>query len=96
MTGTMTSMANLAIYLERQLRRPVVDRTGLSGKYDFQLDWTPDSGPCSASAANSDNGASDSPSIFTAIEEKLGLKLASTKGPVEVIVVDHAEKADEN
>jgi bla regulator protein BlaR1 len=95
MTGTMTSMANLAVYLERQLRRPVADRTGLSGKYNFQLDWTPDSGPCSP-AANSDNGSSDAPSIFTAIEEKLGLKLESTKGPIEVIVVDRAEKADEN
>ncbi len=92
-TGTMASIGNLAVYLERQLRRPVVDRTGLSGKYNFQLDWTPDSGPCSASV---DSALSDAPSIFTAIEEKLGLKLESTKAPVEVIVVERAEKADEN
>lgn len=88
-TGTLTSMANLAVYLERQLRRPVADRTGLSGSYNFQIDWMPDSGPCLAADP-------DAPSIFTALEEKLGLKLESTKGPVEVIVVDHAEKADEN
>jgi uncharacterized protein (TIGR03435 family) len=87
--GTTTSMANLAVYLERQLRRPVVDRTGLTDRYSFQLEWTPDSGPCSAVS-------SDGPSIFTALQENLGLKLESTKGPVETIMVDHAEKADEN
>jgi uncharacterized protein (TIGR03435 family) len=100
MTGTMASMANLAVYLERQLRRPVVDRTGLSGRYNFQLEWTPDSGPCSTPLDGSGPGApvnsSDGPSIFTAVQEKLGLKLESTKGPVTVIVIDHAEKADEN
>jgi uncharacterized protein (TIGR03435 family) len=90
-TGTMASMASLAVYLERQLRRPVVDRTQLSGKYNFQFEWTPDSGPCPG-----DSVSSDGPSIFTAIEEKLGLMLESAKGPVEVIVVDRAEKADEN
>jgi uncharacterized protein (TIGR03435 family) len=90
MTGTITPMANLAVYLERQLRRPVVDRTGLPGRYTFQVEWTPDSGPCS------ETGSSDGPSLFTALQEKLGLKLESTKGPVDVIVVDHAEKASEN
>ena len=93
-------MANLAVYLERQLRRPVVDRTGLSGRYNFQLDWTPDSGPCAAPIDEGGPGtpvsSPDGPSIFTAVQEKLGLKLESTKGPVAVIVVDHAEKADEN
>ena len=39
-------MANLAVKLSRQLERPVIDRTGLSGKYDFRFDWTPDTGPC--------------------------------------------------
>jgi uncharacterized protein (TIGR03435 family) len=63
MTGTMTSMANRAVYLERQLKRPVVDRTGLSGRYNFQLDWTPDSGPCPAVP-------SEGPSIFSAVQER--------------------------
>jgi uncharacterized protein (TIGR03435 family) len=95
--GTMASMANLAVYLERQLRRPVVDRTGLSGRYNFQLDWAPDSGPCSMPAdAGAAVGSSDGPSIFTAVQEELGLKLESTKGPVEAVVVDHAQKPDEN
>ena len=93
-------MADLTVYLERQLRRPVADRTALSGRYDFQIGWTPDSGPCSTPVDGGGSGASisssDGPSIFTAIEEKLGMKLESTKGPVEVIVVDHADKADED
>jgi uncharacterized protein (TIGR03435 family) len=98
MTGMRASMANLAFYLSRQLERPVLDHTGLSGRYDFQLDWTPDSGPCSAltDGAGAAAGSSDGPSIFMALQETLGLKLESTKGPVDVIVIDHAEKADEN
>lgn len=100
MTGTRASMGNLAFYLSRQLERPVLDRTGLPGRYDFQLDWAPDSAPCSAAADGAGAGAAansaDGPSIFTALQEKLGLKLESTKGAVEVIVIDHAEKADEN
>jgi bla regulator protein blaR1 len=91
MIGTKASMANLALYLSRQLERPVLDRTGLSGRYDFQLDWTPDSVPCPAST-----GSPDGPSIFTELQEKLGLKLESTKSPVEIIVIDDAEKADDN
>jgi uncharacterized protein (TIGR03435 family) len=90
MTGIRASMANLALYLSRQLERPVLDRTGLSGRYDFQLDWAPDSSACSAPAND------DGPSIFTALQEKLGLRLESTKSPMEIIVVDYAEKADDN
>jgi uncharacterized protein (TIGR03435 family) len=93
MTGTSTSMANLAIMLSRQFDRSVQDRTGLTGKYDFQLAWTPDAGPCGATA---DGLPPDGASIFTALQEQLGLKLESTRGPVEVIIVDHAEKAAEN
>jgi len=98
MTGTMASMTNLRIYLERQLNRPVVDQTDLPGKYNFEFDWTPDAGPCPRPAGTDGVAAdsSDGPSLFTALQEKLGLKLESTKGPVEVIVVDHAEKADDN
>jgi uncharacterized protein (TIGR03435 family) len=90
MTGARASMVNLALYLSRQLERPVLDHTGLSGRYDFHLEWTPDSGPCAAPADG------DGPSIFTALQEKLGLKLESTKSPVEVIVIDYAERADDN
>lgn len=86
-------MAKLAFGLSRQLGRPVQDQTGLDGRYDFTLEFAPDTGPC-AKAANADS--TDAPSIFTAIEEQLGLRLEPAKGPVEVIVIDHAVKADPN
>jgi bla regulator protein blaR1 len=99
MTGTRTTMANLAFALTRQLRRPVVDRTGLDGKYDFQFEWAPEApcgGPPPAPGSDAPPDLSERPSIFTALEERLGLKLEATKGPVEVIVIDRAEKADAN
>jgi bla regulator protein blaR1 len=99
MTGTRTQMANLALVLSRQLGRPVLDRTELAGRYDFQMEWTPDNGPRAAPAEGGSPGAgssADGPSIFTALQEQLGLKLDSTKAPVEIVVVDHAEKAEGN
>jgi uncharacterized protein (TIGR03435 family) len=98
MTGTYTTMANLAFMLTRQLRRPVVDRTGLDGKYDFQIDYTPDAGGCGGPAGEPTAGAAsdERPSIFTAIQETLGLKLEASKGPVEVVVIDRAAKPDAN
>jgi uncharacterized protein (TIGR03435 family) len=71
--------------------RPVVDRTGLTGSIDFTLDFAPqsamDTGATSPSAL---------PSIFTALEEQLGMKLKTETGPVDVIVIDHAEEPTEN
>jgi uncharacterized protein (TIGR03435 family) len=86
LTARSVSMARLADFLARPragLGRPVVDKTGLAGAFDFTLDWTPDR----------DAQASEAPlSIFVALEEQLGLKLEAQKGPVEVLVVDHVEK----
>lgn len=87
MTGMKATMTNLAYTLSRQLSHPVLDRTSLTGKYDFQLVWTPDTA-CPA--------PTEGPSIFTALQEQLGLKLETTKGPVEIIVIDRAEKAAAN
>jgi bla regulator protein blaR1 len=92
MTGTRASMAVLAITLSNQVSHPVREQTGLTGRYNFQLDWTPDAGPCSQPTA----GAPDGPSLFTALQEQLGLRLEATKGPVELVVIDHAERADAN
>lgn len=89
MTGTSASMADLIVTLARELRRPVQDRTGLAARYDFQLRWAPDAGPCADANA-------DGASIFTSIQEQLGLKLEAAKGPVEIIVVDKAAKPDAN
>jgi uncharacterized protein (TIGR03435 family) len=72
----------------------VIDRTGLTGEYDFTVRWVPDEGqPNSGSDAPPPD--SSGPSIFAAIQE-LGLKLKAIKGPVEVLVVDHLEKPSEN
>jgi uncharacterized protein (TIGR03435 family) len=70
------------------LGRPVLDKTGLKGEYDYELRWSADSG-----VAGRPDGP---PSIVTAIQEQLGLKLESTKGPVETLVIDHAERPSEN
>jgi uncharacterized protein (TIGR03435 family) len=96
----MTSLANM---LSQQLHRTVLDETGLTGKYDLELNWTPDQGadPIFKGADGSQQRAdaapdSSGPSIFTALQEQLGLRLQSSKGPVETIVIDHVEMPSEN
>ncbi|MGA1983074.1 MAG: TIGR03435 family protein [Acidobacteriaceae bacterium] len=90
-----TTTSDLASMLSRQLGRTVIDRTGLTAAYDFTLLWSPDNE--AASSPGSASMPSDAPpSIFTAVQEQLGLKLESTKGPVDVIVIDHIEKPSEN
>jgi uncharacterized protein (TIGR03435 family) len=91
---TMTEMAQtLTQELSRELGRVVIDKTEIAGRYDVALKWTPETGTASSNA----EGATDSgPSIFTAIQEQLGLKLESAKGPVQVLVIDHAEMPSEN
>ena len=105
LTGQGLPMLGLVHLLSQQLGRDVLDQTGLKGNYDFTLTWTPEQGemmmprgpeggnPGAESAPAPD---SSGPSIFTAIQEQLGLKLESTKGPVEVLVVDHVERPSEN
>jgi uncharacterized protein (TIGR03435 family) len=80
-----TTSGELAAWLSPYLRRAVVDRTGLKG--DFDLDVSFDPNGFAASATSPDVPVS----IFTAIQEQLGLKLESTRGPVEVLVVDAAQ-----
>ncbi|MBZ5633528.1 MAG: TIGR03435 family protein [Acidobacteriia bacterium] len=87
--------SEIAIRLANSLRRPVIDKTGLTGKYDFVLEFTPDlSGiPLPAGFPGPTDGASDpGTNIASAVEKQLGLKLTSTKGKLDVIVVDRAEK----
>ena len=79
------------------LDRPVVDRTGLTGRFDFTLQWLPDEsqfgGRGGQMAAQLQNAGGDSrPGLFTAVQEQLGLKLESTRTPVEVFVIETAEK----
>lgn len=93
MTLTVLHCASedLASVFVPHVGRTVVDRTGLSAIYDFTLQFTPDDGTAVPGAGSS---AADptAPSIFTAIQEQLGLKLESGKAPVDVIVIDHVER----
>jgi uncharacterized protein (TIGR03435 family) len=92
-TGQGTFMRNLVEALSRQLDLPVIDMTGLKGTFDFTLEWAPDRGPSAEPrGAPAPTEAAAGPSIFTAVQEQLGLKLEARKAPVEILVVDHAEK----
>jgi uncharacterized protein (TIGR03435 family) len=84
LVGTRASMASLTRALSRSLGRPVNDETGLNGQYDFTLLWTPDDTNSPAALADATG-----PSLFTALQDQLGLKLESKKAPVETIVIDH-------
>lgn len=99
--GSSTEM--LARVLSQQLGRTVIDKTGLTGSYDYSLQWTPDDAappmPGGADGAPPHNdSATDAvgPSLFTAVQEQLGLKLESVKGPADVIVIDHIDLPSEN
>ncbi len=82
------SIDRLAFMLSDDLAgRAVIDKTGLAGKYDIDLKWTPDD----------QQGTPDAgPTLFTALEEQLGLKLVPAKGPVDVFMIDHVERPSEN
>ncbi len=101
------SITMFATVLSRQLGRTVIDKTGLTGNYDITLEFTPEGGggPMPGGPPGGGEGGStgappppDStgPSVFTAIQEQLGLKLDATKGPADVLVIDHIEKPTEN
>jgi uncharacterized protein (TIGR03435 family) len=87
------------VMLQGELGRWVADKTGLTGEFDFTMDWAPDEGrrrfPGEEAGAASTPGG-DGPSFFTALQEQLGLKLEPQKGPVEVLVVDSAAFPSEN
>jgi bla regulator protein BlaR1 len=99
-------IANFAAHLSRVLGRKVVDKTGLTGRYDFTLKWAPDErqAPMFKGTEGGQPGTTGGtpapelpgPSIYTAVQEQLGLKLASEKGPVDILIIDHVEKASEN
>lgn len=95
--STKLSMAVLADRVGSELRQFVIDRTGLTGEYDFRLEWTrgPGEGASLPEMAENHLGM-DGPSLFTALQEQLGLKLIPQKGPVEVIVIESIEKASDN
>ena len=87
-TGKGVVAERIATLLASSLERLVLDKTGLTGTYDFTLDWANDT----ASGADAGGG----PSIFTAVQEQLGLRLQPAKAPVSVMVIDRLEKPTEN
>jgi len=82
------ALSDIALNGEHIVDRPVIDRTGLTGTYDFTLAWTPEHGGASPELSG--------PSIFTAVQEQLGLRLVEQKSPVEIFVIDHVAKASVN
>ena len=91
-----STLAQFANSLGMWVGRVVIDRTGLTGPYDFNLTWTPDQMPQRPAGAPEPPANADGPSIFTAVQEQLGLKLDSQRGPVEMLIIDRAEKPVEN
>jgi uncharacterized protein (TIGR03435 family) len=87
-TAGGAKLDSLADRLGDILGRPVVNETGLDGRFDFTIEWTSDESLAAGSATG--------PSIFTAIQEQLGLKLESKKGPVRMLVIERAERPSEN
>ncbi|MGO8792121.1 MAG: TIGR03435 family protein [Terriglobia bacterium] len=80
------------------LDRPVVDQTGLTGRFDFALKWTPDETQFASFGPRPPTppGEADAPDLFTAMQQQLGLKLDAVKAPTEVMVIDHVEKPSPN
>ena len=75
-----------------QVQRAVIDRIGLTGTWDIDLTFSPDGGVAAPAAAPQDSG----PSLFTALQEQLGLRLEPSTGPVQVLVIDRIERPTEN
>lgn len=87
----------LASELSSSLRRTVMDKTGLTGKYDIWLKWTPDDSSAAMDKSADNGAAADAgPGLFTALEEQLGLRLQGSKDPVETMVIDHIEMPEQD
>ena len=82
-------MNDIRNILEGPSGRYLIDKTGLTGRYDFELHWTPDNTP-------TDSPLAGGPSIFTAVQEQLGLKLESAKAAVDILVIDSAKPPTPN
>lgn len=89
--ATSATMAQVAMMFSFQVGRTVVDKTGIEGKFPVHLKFAPVDGETGAPPA-----ADAGPSIFTAVQEQLGLRLDAAKGPVDVLVIDHVDRPSEN
>jgi uncharacterized protein (TIGR03435 family) len=93
MSGSGMTISRLTNMLSGPAGRPIIDKTNLSGTYDFVLKFAPVQNLTAAGDSGADSGG---PSLVTALEEQLGLKLESAKGPVEILVIDSVSKPSEN
>jgi uncharacterized protein (TIGR03435 family) len=90
--GRNASMGDLVSLLQRAiLDRPVIDKTGLSGRYDFDMEWAPDETQFGGDVPVASADA-PSPPLFRAIQDQLGLRLVATRGPVDALIVDAAQR----
>jgi uncharacterized protein (TIGR03435 family) len=98
--GNVVTLAIFGNMLAGLVGRPVVDRTGVSGHFNITLEYTPEAGITSVGPPDAQTQASppgrDAPSLFTALQEQLGLKLESTRAPVDVLVIDKVSPPTEN
>ena len=89
-------MGELASVMQRSaLNRPVVDRTGLQGRYDFDLEWTPDESQFGGLGLTG-TAQSTKPDLYSAMQQQLGLKLEATRGRIATLVIDRAERPSDN
>ena len=97
-----STMTQFAQRLSGRVDRTIVDKTGIAGKFNFHLEFTPDpnmpgQGVPAGRGGDSGNPPADSgPNLFAALQEQIGLKLSSDKGPVSFLIIDHVEKPAAN
>src|SRR5581483_2190570 len=94
--GQGATVDMLSTALANQLGRPVMDRTGLAGNFNFKLNWTPPDAITPNSPDPLSTPDQSGPSIFTAVREQLGLELKATKGSTEALIIDHVERPTAN
>ena len=95
--GRFATVADLASVLQRgALDRPVVDKTGLSGRFDFDLEFTPDETQFDGAFGRIADDPANRRGLFAAMQEQLGLRLEGTIGPIEALVIDHVERPSAN
>ena len=96
--STLEGLAATIAFQPEAEGRVVIDKTGLTGKYDYSLQWTPEWMLAQPAAADASSGDSEpgGPSLLTALQDQLGLKLVAEKAPVQVLVIDHVEPPSAN
>jgi len=98
MTVIDATLSEFASLMQRYVRldRPIVDHTGIAGKYDFKLSWTPELSQFDGNSPGTAKSDENAPSLYTAVQEQLGLKLEAAREPADVLVIDQVERPSGN